>query len=116
MVDTKLKNFETRLARIDQIHAAGGAFEANGSLGRAYFDSVRKQSRRSFPWRGLALVMLGALLLKATVFAHLGAGIYDGHVEELAKGNIVEQVGAWAMRADTATRMIGALLAPVLSS
>lgn len=116
MVDTKLKTFENRLARIDQIHAAGGAFEASGSLGRSYFDSVRPNARKAFPWRGVALIFLGALLLKGTLLAYLGQGIYDARVAELAKGSIFEQAGAWVLHADTATRVIAGLLAPVIGS
>lgn len=116
MADVKLKNFETRLARIDQIHAAGGAFEATGALGRSYFDAVRPKARRSFPWRGTAMIFLGALLFKGTLLAYLGPVIYNARVSSLADGTIFEKAGAWVLMPDNATRFIAALLSPFLSS
>ena len=115
MIDAKIKSFENRLARIDQIHAAGGAFEANGSLGRSYFDAVRPKARRPFPWRGAALIFLGALLFKGTLLASLGPIAYDARVTALAEGTLVERLGAWVLHADAPTRLIAGLLMPYLS-
>lgn len=115
MVDTKVKSFENRLARIDQIHAAGGAFEANGSLGRSYFDAVRPKARRALPWRGVALIFLGTLLFKGTLLASLGPVVYDARVTALAEGSVIERVGAWMLQADAPTRVIAGLIAPLVS-
>lgn len=115
MSNSGLKNFESRLARLDKIHAAGGAFEATGALGRSYFDSVREKERKSFPIRGLALFFSGALLFKAAIFAQAGAVVYNQRVEMLAQGNIAEQVGAWVLKADPVTQALGGLLAAVLN-
>ena len=110
MSDHGLKSFEKRLARIDRIHAAGGAFEATGALGRSYFDSMRPRSRRAIPFRAIALLFVGALLFKGAIFAQLGAETYDARVGALAQGTLPEQVGAWVLHADPVTRGIGDLL------
>lgn len=115
MVETKIKSFETRLARIDRIHAAGGAFEAAGSLGRSYFDAARPKARRSFPWRGVALILLGALLFKGTLLAALGDSVYEARVTALAEGSIPGQICAWVLTADAPTQLVAALLSPYLS-
>jgi len=110
MSDHGMKSFEKRLARIDEIHAAGGAFEATGALGRSYFDSMRPRARRAVPFKAIALLFIGALLFKGAVFAQLGAETYDARVATLEQGAIAEQVGAWVLHADPATREIGTLL------
>lgn len=114
MSNSGLKTFEHRLARIDKIHQAGGAFEATGALGRSYFDSVRKKERRPLPLRALALLFLGALLFKAAVFAQVGPQVYDARIAELAQGNTAEKVGAWVLKADPATQVLGGMLKSIL--
>ncbi|PYF09357.1 hypothetical protein C8J30_109103 [Rhodobacter viridis] len=107
-------DFERRLARIDRIHAAGGAFEATGALGRAYFDSHRPKGRRRFPWRAVAMVLLGMLLFKAAILAQIGPETYAHRVETLAAGTTVERVGSWVLRADAPTQFIAAQLHAIL--
>lgn len=114
MSDTGLKTFESRLARIDEIHAAGGAFEATGALGRSYFDSVRQKERKPFPLRGLALFFGGALLFKAAVLAQLGGVVYNERVAALAQGNLAEQIGAWVLKVDPLTQKLGGLISAIL--
>jgi hypothetical protein len=96
-MDRGLRDFESRLGRIEKIHEAGGAFEANGALGRSYFDSVRPRPARHIPWRGLALIMAGTLLFKATLFAQIGEDAYNQRIAALAAGNIGEQSVAWVL-------------------
>ena len=112
MAKTDLNDFEKRLNRIDQIHQAGGAFEASGSLGRSYFDSMRAKSRRGLPLRGLALLVGGILLCKGAMLAQIGATDYSERVDDLAKGNVGEQILAWVLHADPATRYVASILSP----
>lgn len=115
MSDTGLKTFESRLERIDRIHAAGGAFEATGALGRSYFDSVRPKDRKSFPLRGIALTLGGALLFKAAVLAQVGSSIYAERIDVLAQGNTAEQIGAWVLKADPLTQRLAGMIAAILN-
>ncbi|WP_417809194.1 hypothetical protein [Thioclava sp.] len=114
MAKTDMNDFEKRLNRIDKIHEAGGAFEATGSLGRSYFDSMRPKSRRGLPLRGLALLVAGILLVKGMMLAQIGAEEYSNRVAILANGNMVEQIGAWVLHADPATRYIASVLSPLI--
>ena len=107
-------DFERRLARIDRIHAAGGAFEASGALGRAYFDSHRPKERRRFPWRGVALVFLGMLLFKGAILAQVGPETYARRVAVLAEGTTLERAGAWVLKADAPTEFIAEKLRALL--
>ncbi|OCX64718.1 hypothetical protein BFP70_11605 [Thioclava sp. SK-1] len=114
MPGTHQTDFERRLARIDQIHKAGGAFEATGALGRAYFDSHRVKTRRSIPWRGIAALLAGMLLFKATMLAQIGGEAYAARVDLLRDGTMLEQLGAWVLHADTATRFAAEYIRPLL--
>lgn len=112
MSDRNLKEFQHRLEKIEQIHKAGGAFEAAGALGRSYFDTMRPKPHRSLPLRALAMVLAGFLLLKAGLLAQIGSGPYDATLTTLAAGNWAEQMAAWVLQADPLTRHIAALLQP----
>jgi hypothetical protein len=114
MAKTDMNEFEKRLNRIDKIHEAGGAFEASGSLGRSYFDSTRPKARRGLPLRGLALLAAGILLVKGMMLAQIGAEDYSNRVANLADGNLVEQIGAWVLHADPATRYVAGLIRPLI--
>ncbi|MFD2174637.1 hypothetical protein [Rhodobacter lacus] len=114
MSDTGRTTFADRLERIDTIHAAGGAFEAEGSLGRSYFDARRPRERRTLPVRALALMLVGALLFKGALLAQIGTETYDRRVAELQAGSALDRVGGWAMQADAPTRWIAAELRTLL--
>ncbi len=107
-------SFERRLSRLDQIHAAGGAFEARGALGRSFFDARRQKEGRPLPLRAVAMVLAGALLFKGALLAQIGPETYDQRVSLLAQGNGLERVGAWVMRADAPTQWIAAQLGSLL--
>ncbi|SOB94366.1 hypothetical protein [Rhodobacter maris] len=114
MSDTGRSDFAHRLERIDTIHAAGGAFEAEGALGRSYFDAHRRRDRRTLPIRALALILIGALLFKGALLAQIGAESYDRRVAELQAGSALDQLGGWAMQADAPTRWIAGELRALL--
>ncbi|KFE35777.1 hypothetical protein [Thioclava atlantica] len=114
MRDSQLNDFERRLQRIDQIHQAGGAFEASGSLGRSYFDSMRPKARRALSLRGLALIAAAALLVKGVMIVQIGAERYGAKVERLAQGSEAERIGAWVMRPGPLTTLIADNLRPIL--
>ena len=114
MTDRNLRDFETRLHRIEQIHQAGGAFEASGSLGRAYFDSVRPRKRRGFPLRAAAMIMCAALLLKAGVLAQIGTEAYGDKVAALSEGGAANAAAAWVLKPDPVTRKLASVIRPLI--
>ncbi|MEZ5684983.1 MAG: hypothetical protein R3D78_03415 [Paracoccaceae bacterium] len=114
MSDRNLKDFQHRLEKIEQIHKAGGAFEAAGALGRSYFDAMRPKAHRSFPLRALAMILAGVLLLKGALLAQMGADPYDAKVAQLAAGTFPEQASAWVLHADPVTRKIAETLHPII--
>jgi hypothetical protein len=65
----------------------------------------RRRSRHT-TIRGLALMIAVIMIFKAVLLAQLGPIAYDERVEKLANGNLVEQMGAWAMTADPVTNWL----------
>ena len=107
-------SFERRLSRLDQIHAAGGAFEARGALGRSFFDAHRPKEGKPLPLRAVAMVLAGGLLFKGALLAQIGPETYAQRVSDLARGNAIEKVGAWVMQADAPTQWIAAQVGRLL--
>ncbi|MBK5945586.1 hypothetical protein CCR83_03750 [Rhodobacter veldkampii DSM 11550] len=114
MTNRNMKNFEDRLKRIDQIHSAGGAFEASGALGRAYFETVSAKPRRRQWMRPLALILGGFVLFKGGLLAHLGFETYVGRLAHLQQGSVLERAGAWAMAPDGVTLWLAELFRPLI--
>lgn len=104
MVDRNLQNFYGRLGRIEDIHRAGGGFEADGTLGMSFYNSRRHPRRRRFgALAPLALVAMSVLGLKAVVHATIGSELYDARVAELRAGDGVHRAGAYVLQADPLT-------------
>jgi len=103
MVDPNLQNFHGRVGRIQRIHAAGGGFEAAGTLGMFYYNTLRKRRRKATWIAPVVLVMLTVLLIKAGVLAVIGQEFYDDRVAMLQQGNIVDQAGAYVLQAGQTT-------------
>jgi hypothetical protein len=106
MVDRNLQNFYGRLGRIENIHRAGGGFEADGTLGMSFYNSRRRQGRRIGILAPLALVAMSVLGLKAAVHATIGAELYEARVAELTAAGGVQQAGAYVLQADPLTLAI----------
>lgn len=113
MSDQNMKTFESRLSRINQMHASGTAFEATGTLGRSYFDANRRRARVRLPFRPIALILAAVLLFKATIFAQLGAEAYQQRIASLASASWPEQAAAWVLHADPATRKLSTFIQPI---
>jgi hypothetical protein len=108
MADLNMRDFNKRLKRIDRIHKAGGAFEASGAIGRAFYTSMARPRRRSASWlKPLAIVLAGVLLFKIAVYGQLGAATYDARIALLADGSSLDKVGAWMMTVDPVTQKLG---------
>lgn len=104
MVDRNLQNFHGRLGRIDDIHRAGGGFEADGTLGMSFYNARKRQgSRRMGILAPLALIAMTVLGLKAVVHATVGAELYEERVTELRAAGGIEQAAAYVLQADPIT-------------
>jgi len=105
MTDANFARFNNRLRQIEMRHGQlKSGFvrleERDGLL--VPVERVRR-GRRGLPVRGLVLALGAFLLFKAFLVAYLGQITYFERVGQLADGNIVEQMGAWAMRVDAIT-------------
>lgn len=108
MSDLNMREFDRRLRRIDQIHKAGGAFEASGAIGRAYYTSLERPRRRRLSiLRPLALILGATLLFKAAIFGQLGQQTYEARIALLTEGSALDRIGAWVMTVDPITQKIG---------
>jgi len=107
MTDANYARFNQRLHDIESRHQRRSSgfvrlVERNGIL--APVERVR--TRNGLPVRGIVLALLAFLGFKGFLMAHLGAITYVDRVAKLEAGSIVEQMGAWAMRADPVTLWI----------
>lgn len=107
MTDANYARFNQRLHEIESRHGRRASgfvrlIERDGILTPA----ERKRARRGLPVRGIVLALLAFLGFKGFLMAHLGALTYVDRVAKLEAGTIVEQMGAWAMRADPVTLWI----------
>jgi len=113
MKDPQMKAFAGRLRRIDRIHRRGGGFEAAGTLGKFYYQSLKRRSGRS-RLRPVVLALGMLIAFKATLLAHLDAGAYQARVETLRTGGTVEQAGAVVMSVDPLTQTLAGLIRPLM--
>lgn len=107
MSDANYARFNQRLHEIETRHGRRASgfvrlVEQNGILTPVEV----KRTRRGLPVRGIVLSLLAFLVFKGFLMVHLGALTYVERVAQLEAGNIVEQMGAWAMRADPVTLWI----------
>lgn len=113
MLGPQHQDFERRLRRVERAHRRGGGFEAHGTLGRGYYNA---QPRQANFLRPLMLVIIAGMALKALMFMHLGEIDYRTRVAQLQNGPMVEQIGAYVMEPDFATKWLADLFAMVLKA
>lgn len=108
------QGFDARLKRISQNREK----VSQGYVGQVGKDGliVFRPSRRSrgFPIRGLAILLVGVFCFKGLILAHLGDQVYEARVSQLASGSVVEQAGAYAMKADPISMMIAQKVRPLI--
>lgn len=114
MTDRNMENFHARLSRIDEITAAGGGFEAVGTIGRSQYAVLKPPRRRGLWLRPLALILLAFLLMKGGLHAELGDDIYAERLALLQAGTPIERAGAWVLSADALTLVISEQIRPWL--
>ncbi len=106
MANPFLDDFRSRVTRVERAHRRGRGFEAPGTLGRP-----RHVVRRRHSWlRPVLLIVCTIILFKAALFAQIGPVDYNERVQRLQAGSKVEQIGAYALRADGVTVWLGNLM------
>lgn len=110
-MDANQAKFQQRLNDITRQHRrSGGRYlrleERDGRL----VPVERARVTRRPPLRGIMLALFAFLGFKAFLFAYLGPVTYADRLAALEGGNVVEQMGAWAMRPDLVSRTIAGTL------
>lgn len=114
MVDRNLQNFYGRLGRIERIHAAGGGFEAEGTLGMSHYPRSDPRVRRFGLMGSLALVLMAVIAIKAAVLATIGAVGYQDRIIRLQAGSTADHLGAYLLQADPLTVALAAQVRKIL--
>lgn len=109
--DPNLRDFESRVSRIERAHRKGYGFEAPGTLGRSA-TYRRERSLGRFLGKILIVVALG-FLLKGMMLFQVGQEVYETRVADLGTGTGLDPLAARIMAADPATRLIAAFLGEV---
>lgn len=107
MADRKQYEFGKRLQRIERHHRKleGGYVTAMTNDGLVVARPQRKVM--GFPYRGLFFSFCLLLLFKAFIYTSLGPATYASRIDRLQSGTVVEQAGAYVMKADPVTIWIG---------
>jgi hypothetical protein len=109
MSDPNLRDFYGRVARIEQAHAAGMGFEAEGALGRSHYLRPGR-SRRGYV-KPVLMVLICAFGMKAMIHYKVGAASYDARVTALKAGEGFDLLGAALMQADPLTVFLSGQIA-----
>lgn len=101
MSDPNMRDFYSRVNRIERSHARGYGFVAEGTLGRT--PRPVRRGRGLIVVRSALFLLLGIVCLKGVLNYQVGPELYDQRVERLAQGDEVERIGAAIMWADPAS-------------
>ena len=113
MQDPNMDDFFSRLDRIERTHRSGGGFEAAGTLGMTYYNSLKHQKRRGSWIFPAAMVCLAVVAIKAGVLSNIGETAYADRIAALEAGGMADRVGAWVVQADPLTMKLSAVLADI---
>lgn len=106
--DPNLKNFHSRIRRIEKAHAKGYGFEARGTLGRSA--QMRRKGSAGRTVGRLAALLAVAFALKGALHFKVGDEVYQDRVAGMATGTGFDPLAAQVMAADPVTRAISAFL------
>lgn len=111
MSDPNRANFSDRIGRINQVHRAGGGFEAEGTLGKSEYKAYSAHARRRSRGVGLPLFVIAALLfIKAEAYTTVGHDAYVQKVASMGEHSLTGQLGAWLLQPDPVTTTIATRL------
>lgn len=101
MDDPNMTDFQGRVGRISGMHARGGGFEAEGTLGKQAF-TVRRTRVPRFLRIIPAAVLVAVVLvgLKAGFELTLGSDLYAAKVALLREGSDMDKLGAVILQPD----------------
>jgi hypothetical protein len=105
-----MKDFYMRIGRIEKTHRAGGGFEAAGTLGMSYYNSLKVQRRRGTWMMPVALVLMTILAIKSAVLANIGEQTYGERIVALKNGDAADRIGAYILQADPLTRYAAGMI------
>jgi hypothetical protein len=104
MLDPNIQKFQQRVNRIEKTHANGGGFEAAGTLGMAYYNSLRSSPRRRTWLFPVVLIALTIMAIKVGVLVTVGETSYADRIAALRTGDLTDRIGAYVLQADPLTR------------
>jgi len=104
-------HFDRRLERLDERKAALEAghrteLDDSGLMKLIPMGERRRQINRMIPLRA-AMIIAGVLLsFKGFLLYKLGFGVYTAKVASMARGDTMDQIGAWIMQIEPVTLMV----------
>jgi hypothetical protein len=104
MADENMADFYDRVRRFERMRRKGYGFEAEGTLGRSFYD--RKTVRRRGWLVPTVLALLVVFTMKAGLYLSVGADSYTQRVERLQAAEGFDAVGGWLMQVDPVTLWI----------
>lgn len=110
-VNRSRKAFSGRLHRIEDIHSAGGGFEARGTLGKTYHVAHRRRRLRVPRLLLVCVFLLVALMaIKVALMTALGLDAYQTRLSDLHHGDKVDQIAAYVLTVDPISRTLATRL------
>lgn len=115
MIETR-NDFHARVRTLGRKHRA----MAKGSTAQLRQDGLivvrpkRRRTRRRYPLRSFALLIIGFFAFKGFMLASMGDAGYDDRLTRLGEGTALEQVGALVMQPDRVSALFAIAWSGVL--
>ena len=104
MSDPNMKDFYSRVGRIERAHALGYGFEADGTLGRSFYRRLPVKRRPVF--RTGIFLLFFCFGLKGAIHYHLGEADFAQRVAEIESRGGLDAVQGFLMRPEPVTRLV----------
>lgn len=107
MSDPGFAEFYSRIDKIEKARAKGYGFEAEGTLGRSFYQRRDRRFRFRIPLlRQTLALLICATFVKAMFLQQLGSESYQARVDKLMAAEGIDRLGGWLMQADPVTRAL----------